>query len=284
MPFKSEKQRRYMHANLPEIAQRWEQEYSNGGIMRLPFRGGGAYQGRSSSSGPAGGASAGGNYGGNSSGGVGPNQMSGAGPSTRDRPNPHTISGTSKDTFVSPSTISTSPQFTQEGRDTFIQNLRGPTWGQRIGSGINSLGNMAGNYIRGGGMLGMGARMLSGIFGPRYETSNREKGIMNQYLGPKGTTLSIERDENIIPPDGGDNIPFWAQLGYPSYEAWLLLQNQSIDKDDEIDETGEGVFESRFLYNRTPEEREAIEQMINEKFSGEEWDYNRFGLGDMDGS
>jgi len=73
MPFKSEEQRRYMHANLPEIAQRWEQEYSNGGIMRLPFRGGGAYQGRSSSSGPAGGASAGGNYGGNSSGGVGLN-------------------------------------------------------------------------------------------------------------------------------------------------------------------------------------------------------------------
>jgi len=32
MPFKSEAQRRYMHANLPEIAQRWEQEYSIGGI------------------------------------------------------------------------------------------------------------------------------------------------------------------------------------------------------------------------------------------------------------
>ena len=32
MPFKSEAQRRYMHANLPEIAQRWEQEYSTGGI------------------------------------------------------------------------------------------------------------------------------------------------------------------------------------------------------------------------------------------------------------
>jgi hypothetical protein len=32
MPFKSEAQRRYMHANLPEIAQRWEQEYSTGGV------------------------------------------------------------------------------------------------------------------------------------------------------------------------------------------------------------------------------------------------------------
>ena len=31
MPFQSEKQRRYMHANLPDIAKRWERDYSNGG-------------------------------------------------------------------------------------------------------------------------------------------------------------------------------------------------------------------------------------------------------------
>ena len=31
MPFQSEKQRRYMHANLPEIAKRWEAEYAGGG-------------------------------------------------------------------------------------------------------------------------------------------------------------------------------------------------------------------------------------------------------------
>ena len=30
MPFKSEKQRRYMHANHPEIAKRWEKEYKKG--------------------------------------------------------------------------------------------------------------------------------------------------------------------------------------------------------------------------------------------------------------
>jgi len=33
MPFKSEKQRRYMHANLPEIAKRWEKKYSLGGSV-----------------------------------------------------------------------------------------------------------------------------------------------------------------------------------------------------------------------------------------------------------
>jgi len=33
MPFKSEKQRRYMHANLPEIAKRWEKQYKEGGSV-----------------------------------------------------------------------------------------------------------------------------------------------------------------------------------------------------------------------------------------------------------
>ena len=33
--FKSEKQRRYMHAILPEIAKRWEKEYKKGGRVNL---------------------------------------------------------------------------------------------------------------------------------------------------------------------------------------------------------------------------------------------------------
>ena len=35
MPFQSEKQRRFLHANHPEIAKRWEREYSNGGILDI---------------------------------------------------------------------------------------------------------------------------------------------------------------------------------------------------------------------------------------------------------
>ena len=35
MSFKSERQRRYMHANHPEIAQRWEKEYKEGGRVKL---------------------------------------------------------------------------------------------------------------------------------------------------------------------------------------------------------------------------------------------------------
>jgi len=34
MPFKSEKQRKYMHANHPEIAKRWEKEYKKGGRVK----------------------------------------------------------------------------------------------------------------------------------------------------------------------------------------------------------------------------------------------------------
>ena len=35
MPFKSEKQRRYMHAKLPKIAKRWEKEYKDGGLTKV---------------------------------------------------------------------------------------------------------------------------------------------------------------------------------------------------------------------------------------------------------
>ena len=35
MPFQSEKQRRYLHANHPQIAKRWEKEYAHGGILDI---------------------------------------------------------------------------------------------------------------------------------------------------------------------------------------------------------------------------------------------------------
>ena len=39
MPFKSEKQRRYMHTNLPKIAQRWEKKYRTGGSVKEEYVG-----------------------------------------------------------------------------------------------------------------------------------------------------------------------------------------------------------------------------------------------------
>tara|TARA_R100001079_G_C4297531_1_gene89790 strand:+ start:104 stop:277 length:174 start_codon:yes stop_codon:yes gene_type:complete len=34
MPFKSQAQRRYMYANLPEIAERWEKETTSGVLLK----------------------------------------------------------------------------------------------------------------------------------------------------------------------------------------------------------------------------------------------------------
>ena len=39
MPFKSAKQRSYMNANHPKIAQRWEKKYSTGGSVTEPYIG-----------------------------------------------------------------------------------------------------------------------------------------------------------------------------------------------------------------------------------------------------
>jgi hypothetical protein len=36
MPFKSEKQRKWMHINKPKMAKRWEKEYQKGGKAKGP--------------------------------------------------------------------------------------------------------------------------------------------------------------------------------------------------------------------------------------------------------
>ena len=39
MPFKSEEQRKWMHQNLPDIADRWEKEYEGGGKLEGKLQG-----------------------------------------------------------------------------------------------------------------------------------------------------------------------------------------------------------------------------------------------------
>ena len=39
MPFKSEKQRKYLFANKPEIAKRWAKDYKDGGFIVVKPRG-----------------------------------------------------------------------------------------------------------------------------------------------------------------------------------------------------------------------------------------------------
>ena len=183
-----------------------------------------------------------------------------------------------------------------------------PSLFQRIGQGIENLASGVGDFYRQGGVWGMAGRGLESLFSGIGLKSNlaRRKDFMTKY---NTSVPPIERldmtEDDILSAEGLDalkelgyktisdmptgpqndgGMPFWAQLGYPSYEAWASAQNQSIDNDD--DETEEGVFEARFLPDNTPEERarkEAIEKAMMEKFSGDEWDWNSFGLGDMDG-
>jgi hypothetical protein len=40
MPFKSNKQRKWMHANKPEMAKKWEKEFKNGGYNMKEYEGG----------------------------------------------------------------------------------------------------------------------------------------------------------------------------------------------------------------------------------------------------
>ena len=124
------------------------------------------------------------------------------------RSNPHTDSGMSYDTYVSPSRIAVSPQFTQAGINTFNKNLKGPTFGDNLVSGINNLVTNVKDFYTDGGVLGLGVRglnsLLGSVFGPRYDTSNREKAIMNQFLGPGGSTKSIGNNQTPVDGGGGD--------------------------------------------------------------------------------
>ena len=48
---------------------------------------------------------------------------------------------------------------------TSVPTYEKPTFGQRIGQGISTIGTGIGNYIQGGGLIGMGIRGLTGLFG-----------------------------------------------------------------------------------------------------------------------
>ena len=76
MPFQSEKQRRFLHANHPEIAKRWERDYANGGISnhfrRRFFKGAQADTAQGKSMSPGTSASGGLRHSGNGGGGGGP--------------------------------------------------------------------------------------------------------------------------------------------------------------------------------------------------------------------
>ena len=134
-------------------------------------------------------------------------------------------------------------------------------------SGYNSLG------LGGTGQEGFGVPTQQGDYDM---LGNKINEITGEITSPTGQSL------DTIPgyPGGSDDsgittLPIGGDNGSDQY---VNLIDQYVPNEPAIPND---AFESRFLQNRTTEEREAIEKMINEKFK---YDYNSFGLEDMDGS
>jgi hypothetical protein len=135
-------------------------------------------------------------------------------------------------------------------------------------SGYNSLG------LGGTGQEGFGVPTQAGDYDV---LGNKIDEITGEITSPSGASLGFLEGypgqkkgiETIVPVTGGSDD--YTKL------VQQYLPVSTMPEDEEL----LGGFKSRFLQNRTPEERKAIEKMINEKFK---YDYNRIGLGDMDGS
>ena len=89
----------------------------------------------------------------------------------------------------------------------------------RTGGGVTTGGflDKAKDYITGGGLIGMAARGLRSLFsGPKAKDLGIRGGYnMANIAGP----VTTEEDDD---KGGGDGIvPYWAQLGYPSEQAYL---------------------------------------------------------------
>ena len=214
---------------------------------RPGYRGDNAYGG-GRSSGPAGGASSGGNYGGNTGGNVGGSDQGhsrfdvGSGYYGEPTSTTTTNNNTGPDIgFQNALNTAAKRQATIKASQnpnygqffgSNVPTYQTPTFGQRIGQGVGNLASGVVDFYKQGGMLGLVGRgvgsLLGGIFGPRYETSNREKGIMNQYKGPGGSTLSIGR--NSPPEDRG------GEGGQDSYILPLYAQDNTIEDID-----GDGI-------------------------------------------
>ena len=205
--------------------------------------GGGRSSGSSSnSSGPAGGASAGGNYGGDSSGGTSANNMSNTrneGPAGSRPGNNNTVDpgfqNALRNQQVRQNTITQSqnPNYGQFFGSR-VPTYQAPTLGQRIGSGISNVGDMFGNYIKSGGMLGMAGRglgsLLEGIFGPSVPSTGNVGPAGIKTDGTYGTVEDAIRasQRNERPVDiGGDNN---------TYIPPLYAENETIEDVD-----GDGI-------------------------------------------
>ena len=122
-------------------------------------------------------------------------------------------------------------------------------------SGYNTLG------LGGTGQEGFGVPNFESGDGDYDMLGNKIDEITGEITSPDGASLGFlegypGQKKGIETIRGGDN----------DSRKYVDLVEQYIVPTESDVELNEGGFKSRFLQNRTPEEREAIEKMINEKF------------------
>jgi len=133
-------------------------------------------------------------------------------------------------------------------------------------SGYNTLG------LGGTGQEGFGVPNFESGDGDYDMLGNKINEITGEITSPTGQSLGFLKGY----PGQKEGIEAITPVNYSELVEQFLPES-TMPEDEDLP----GGFKSRFLQNRTQEEREAIEKMINEKFK---YDYNSFGLGDMDGS
>ena len=141
--------------------------------------------------------------------------------------------------------------------------------------------------------LGLHADRFPPGFGiPNFESGdgdydmlgNKINEITGEIISPTGDSLGFIPDYPEG-PDGTYESGITTIIPEESSDQYVKLIEELVPKSTmPEDEELLGGFFSRYLPNKTPEEKEKkkeIEKMINKKFK---YDYNNLGLGDMDGS
>jgi len=125
-------------------------------------------------------------------------------------------------------------------------------------SGYNTLG------LGGTGQEGFGTPTTQGDYDV---LGNKIDEITGEITSPDGASLGFlegypgqKKGIETIPTTGGSD------------DYTKLVEQYIVPTESDV-ELNDGAFKSRFLQNRTPEEREAIEKMINEKFKYNYADY-----------
>ena len=203
---------------------------------------------------------------------------------------------------VSPDVLAEAKKYRQDPNNLYANQAFKKTHGGGLGSFISG-GGIIGGLIRNVGQafglgkkyneptydmsgynsLGLGKTGQEGFGVPTEQgdydvLGNKINEITGEITSPTGQSLGFLDGYPGGPNSNDGGITTIPQGGQGGSDQYVNLIEEYVPQDPTIPND---AFTSRFLQNRTQEEREAIEKMINEKFK---YDYGSFGLGDMDGS